>query len=107
MATGEGPEGQPLHARDGDFGLNNHLDAVPSDAAPHEDDEMHATQPTPHYSVSEVGSSGSEMDMPPVPLELFNLVSKYVNWSDVDNVDMSMQIQRDIGEFWETWWITH
>ena len=39
------------------------------------------------------------MDMPPVPIELFNLVSKYVDWPNVDNIDMSMQIQRDIAEF--------
>ena len=47
------------------------------------------------------------MDIPPVPVELFNLVSKYVDWSKVDNLDMSMQIQREIAEFWDTWWIKH
>ena len=47
------------------------------------------------------------MDIPPVPVELFNLVSKYVDWSKVDNVDVSMQIQREIAEFWDTWWIKH
>ena len=112
MACSEGPNGQPLHARDGDFGLNDHLDVAPTHTVVHEDDEMHASSgrasvPNPHHSVSEVGSSGSEVDMPPIPVELFNLVSKYVDWSDVDNVDMSMQIQRDIAEFWETWWIEH
>ena len=57
-----------------------------------------------HKSVSSAGSSGSEADVPPVPVELFNLVSTYVDWSNVDNVDMSMRIQRDITHFWDTWW---
>ena len=108
MACGEGPNGQPLHARDGDFGLNDHLDAT-DHAVMHGDDEIPASSgpapvTDPHYSISEVGSSGSEMAMPPVPVELFNLVSKYVDWSNVDNIDMSMKIHRDIAEFWDTWW---
>ena len=57
-----------------------------------------------HKSVSSAGSSGSDVEMPPVPIELFNLVSKYVDWSNVDNIDMSMKIHRDIAEFWDTWW---
>ena len=63
-----------------------------------------AEESWPNESVSDISSSGSEMDMPPVPVELFTLVSKYVDWPSVDNVDMSMRIQRDIAEFWDTWW---
>ena len=57
-----------------------------------------------HKSVSSAGSRGSDVEKPPVPLELFNLVSKYVDWSNVDNIDMAMKINRDIAEFWDTWW---
>ena len=59
-----------------------------------------------HKSVSSAGSSGSEVEMPPVPVELVYLVSKYVDWPNVDNIDMSMNIQKDIVEFWDNWWAT-
>ena len=32
--------------------------------------------------------------MPPVPVELFYLVFKYVDWPNVDNIDVSMKIQK-------------
>ena len=40
-------------------------------------------------------------------IDLCTLVSKYVDWSSVDNIDMSMKFQKGIAEFWDTWWATH
>ena len=51
-----------------------------------------------HKSVSSAGSSESEVELPPVPVELFYLVSKYVDWPNVDHIDMSMNIQKYITE---------
>ena len=62
-----------------------------------------AEEAWPNEYVSDVSSSGSEMDMPPVPVELFNLVSRYVDWPNVDNIDVPMRIWRDIAEFLDTW----